>query len=134
VSSSPAPDVAPQDAATRLAVLPFESLSEDAAEAYFARGFVEDLIIELSRFPTLEVLHLDAFAGTDARDTLALHGATLYLRGTVRRGADVLRVTAQLIEVGSARPRWAERFDSPADRVLSVQDEIVARVARTLAI
>ena len=59
-------DVALQVAAARLAVLPFESLSDDAADAYFARGFVEDLIVELSRFPALEVLHPDsAFAAAD---------------------------------------------------------------------
>ena len=128
-------DVALQDAAARIAVLPFENLSDDPAQAYFARGFVEDLITELSRFPTLEVIHPEtSLAGPPGRGGPAAHGASYVLRGTARRSDDVVRVTAQLVEVGSGQQRWAERFDAPAAELLSVQDEIVARVASTLAI
>lgn len=128
-------DVALQDAAARLAVLPFESLSEDAGETYFARGFVEDLIVELSRFPALEILHPDtSLSSAGGGAELAAFGATLLLRGSVRTSNDVVRVTAQLVEVVSGQRFWAERFDAPASEILSLHDEIVARVASTLAI
>ncbi|HEY8517322.1 MAG TPA: hypothetical protein VIS07_17565 [Candidatus Binatia bacterium] len=128
-------DVALQDAAARVAVLPFESLSEDASDAYFARGFVEDLIVELSRFPTLEVLHPDtSFAETGGEADARRDGATLVLRGSVRRGDGKLRVTARLTEAASGRQLWAGRFDAPATDVLALQDEIVGQVASALAI
>lgn len=127
-------DAALQDAAARLAVLPFESLSTEASDAYFVRGFVADLIVELSRFPTLEVLHPDSsLDDAPAFDAAAL-GVTLCLRGSVRRAGDVVRVTAQLADARSGQRLWAERFDAPASELLAVQDDIVARVASTLAI
>lgn len=124
-------DAALQDAAARIAVLPFESLGGNHGDAYFARGFVEDLIVELSRFPALEVVHPDSAIATTPADASV---ATFRLRGSVRRAGDVVRVTAQLVEVASGAQRWAERYDAPAARLSSLQDDIVARVASTLAI
>jgi TolB-like protein len=128
-------EIALRDAAARIAVLPFESLSHDPGEAFFARGFVEDLTVELSRFPVLEVLHPDTSltAEDDAASLLAL-GATLQLRGSMRRTGDLLRVTARLVEASSGRQLWAGRFDAPAADVFALQDEIVAQVASALAI
>ena len=128
-------DIALQDAAARLAVLPFESLSPDAVDASFARGFVEDLIVELARFPTLEILHADSSLAPDTpRATLAAAGVSHYLRGTVRRAPDAVRVTVQLVDAASAQSCWAERFDAPAGDLLALQDEIVTQVASATAI
>ncbi|MEW6269135.1 MAG: hypothetical protein AB1689_07530 [Thermodesulfobacteriota bacterium] len=132
-------EVALQEAAARIAVLPFESLSEDASDAYFARGFVEDLIVELSRFPTLEVLHRDSSLGSPGAEatpdaTLGADGVGLVLRGSVRRSDGMLRVTARLAEAGAGKQLWAGRFDAPATDVLALQDDIVAQVASALAI
>jgi TolB-like protein/tetratricopeptide (TPR) repeat protein len=128
-------DIALQDAAARLAVLPFENLSADAAEALFARGFVEDLIVELARFPTLEVLHPDtSLAADEPPSALDGIGVSHHLRGTVRRTADAVRVTAQLVDASSGQRCWAERFDAPASDLLALQDEIVARLASATAI
>lgn len=124
-------DAALQDAAARIAVLPFESLGDGDGDAYLARGFVEDLIVELSRFPTLEVVHPDSASGIAFGDASL---ATFHLRGSVRRSDDVVRVTAQLVEVATGTQRWAERYDAPAARLSVLQDDIVARVASTLAI
>jgi TolB-like protein len=129
-----AADIALQDAAARLAVLPFESLG-GGDDGYFARGFVEDLIVELARFPTLEVLHPDTSLAADAsRVALAEAGVSHHLRGTVRRSPDALRVTVQLIDARTGQRCWAERFDAPASDVLALQDEIVTRVASATAI
>ena len=128
-------DVALQDAAARLAVLPFESLSVEPADGLFARGFVEDLIVELARFPTLEVLHPDSsLASAEPRAALDGAGVSHHLRGTVRRTADAIRVTAQLVDAATGQSCWAERFDAPARGVLDLQDEIVTRVASATAL
>jgi TolB-like protein/tetratricopeptide (TPR) repeat protein len=121
-------------AATSIAVLPFDNPSGDPEQAYFARGFVEELVTELSRFPTIEVIHpTTSFALGGERLPDDLRVACL-LRGSVRRLGDIVRVGAQLVEAEGGRQIWADRFDAPADRVLAVQDEIVARVASALSI
>lgn len=128
-------DIALQDAAARLAVLPFESLSPDATDGSFARGFVEDLIVELARYPALEILHADSSLAPDTpRATLAAAGVSHYLRGTVRRTPDAVRVTAQLVDAVTGQSCWAERFDAPASDLLALQDEIVTRAASATAI
>ena len=94
-------DVALQEAAARLAVLPFEQLSAQPADPLFARGFVEDLIVELARFPTLEVLHPDtSLAPGEPQAIFDGAGVSHYLRGTVRRAGDAIRVT----DLGRERP------------------------------
>ena len=121
-------------AAASIAVLPFENPSGDPEQAYFARGFVEELITELSRFPTIEVIHSHtsfALAGDGSPDELRV---AWLLRGSVRRLGDIVRVGAQLIEAKGKKQIWADRFDAPADRLLAVGDEIVARVASALSI
>jgi TolB-like protein/tetratricopeptide (TPR) repeat protein len=127
-----------EDSAATIAVLPFENPSGDPDQEYFARGFVEDVVTELSRFPTLEVIHPQtsftlARGGSKARlpDDLRVG---YFLHGSVRRLGDTVRVAAQLVEADSGRQVWADRFDAPADRLLAVQDEIVACVASTLAV
>jgi TolB-like protein len=125
--------------AATIAVLPFDNPARDREQDYFARGFVEDVATELSRFPTLEVIHPQASRTAQANHPGSAGlpgrlGGGYLLRGSVRRRGDVTRVATHLVEASSGRQVWAERFDAPADRLLSVQDEIVARVVSTLAI
>ena len=120
--------------AASIAVLPFENPSGDPAQEYFARGFVEELATELSRFPTIEVIHPNtsfAFATDRLPDDLSI---TYLLRGSIRRLGEIVRVAAQLIEAEGGRQIWADRFDAPAERLLAVQDEIVSRVASALSV
>jgi TolB-like protein/tetratricopeptide (TPR) repeat protein len=122
------------EVAPRLAVLSFENPSGDPEQDYFARGFVEDVVTELSRFPTLEVIHPHtSFALTGSRLPDALPVGYL-LQGSVRRLGDTVRIAVQLVGADSGRQIWADRFDAPAERLFAVQDQIVARVASTLAI
>jgi TolB-like protein len=123
-----------------IAVLPFENLSGQAEQEYFARGFVEDLITDLSRFPALEVIHprtsfaLDpagAKAGVAGRKTPQVG---YWLRGSVRRLDDTLRITAQLVEAESGRQVWGDRYDAPVRQALEIQDEISSNVAGALAV
>src|SRR5262245_15149588 len=110
-----------------IAVLPFDNESQDASQDYFARGFVEDLMIELSRFPTLEIIH------PQSSPPPAVEPAAAYrLRGSVRRIEDVVRIYAQLVDAGG-RQVWSDRFDAAAGRLLEVQNEIITQVASRLA-
>jgi TolB-like protein len=119
------------DAFPAIAVLPFENPSGDPEQGYLARGFVEELVTELARFPTLEVIHHHTSQALGGAAVAEL-GAAYHLRGSVRRLGERLRIHAQLAETESGRQIWAERFDVPADGLLAVQDEIVARVASAL--
>jgi len=121
-----------------IALAPFDNLSGNPREDYLARGFLEDLAAELSRFGTFDVLYprvVEAFlgAGQDGASRGPLAAAHV-LRGSVRRTGDVIRVAVQLVELESGRQLWANRYDATATELLAVQDEIVARVAATLAL
>ncbi len=117
-----------------IAILPFENPSGDPEQEYVARGFVEELVTELARFPALDIIHpRTSFAFAPEQMPAELEVGYL-LRGSVRRLDAIVRVGAQLVEADGGRQLWAERFDAPAAQLLAVQDEIVARVASTLSI
>jgi TolB-like protein/Tfp pilus assembly protein PilF len=114
-----------ENATLSIAVLPFGNESDDPGQDYFARGFLDDLAIELSRFPNLEII----------RPSTADEFKTGYLlRGAVRRLEDTIRVNVYLVEAGSGRQVWADRFDASAESLVAVQNEIVAQVAASLAV
>jgi TolB-like protein len=123
--------------AATIALAPFENLSGDPSQDYFARGFVEDVAIELSRFGTLEVLHprsVAAFLRARVGDTDSGPLADHMLRGSVRQAGEMVRVAVQLVEAANGRQLWADRYDATAKDLLAVQDEIAARIAGALAI
>jgi TolB-like protein/tetratricopeptide (TPR) repeat protein len=123
--------------AATVAIAPFENLSGDPAQDYFARGFVEDVATELSRFGTLEVLHPRAVAAalvTGGGDPERRLAADHLVHGSVRHAGDAVRVTVQLVEASNGRQVWADRYDATARDLLAVQDAIAARIARTLAV
>ena len=127
-----------RSSAVLIALTPFENLSGDPSEEYFARGFVEDLAADLSRFGTFEVLYpraVEVFLRPPADGSAAdgLPDGAHILRGTIRRTGDVTRITTQLVNTGG-RQIWADRYDATADRLLDVQDEIAARIAGALAV
>ena len=137
-----------------IAVLPFENLSDGPEYEGFARGFVLDVATELSRFPALEVVHPQTSFALPRSENLAQHAPSIlrpsplaesspdeaplevayWLRGSVQRSGDTLRVTARLEEAKTGRQVWADRYDAPAEDVLAVQDEIAASVAGALAL
>jgi TolB-like protein len=118
-----------------VAIAPFDNLSGDPAQDYFARGFVEDVATELSRFGTLDVLHPRACAAAlldvdGARTLPAAH----VVHGSVRRTGTSVRVNVQLVEAANGRQLWADRYDATAADLLAVQDAIAASIASTLAV
>jgi TolB-like protein/tetratricopeptide (TPR) repeat protein len=123
---------------TCIAVLPFENLSGDSDHDYFAAEFVEDLITDLSRFHSLQVIssYTSRKMGAGSVDVLAEAKAlavSYLLKGSLRRKADQIRIAPQLIEVDGGGVIWAERYDAPLDTIFDIQDDIVQRVAGALS-
>ncbi len=129
-SASPA---TPQVLAT-VAVLPFNNMSNDPEQEYFADGITEDLITTLSHYPELRVIARNStFAykdkALDVRRIAREIDATHVLEGSVRRAGNKVRVTAQLVEAESGYHIWAERYDGELKDIFDLQDEIVSEVA-----
>jgi adenylate cyclase len=121
-----------------IAVLPFANLGGDLEQEYFADGIVEDIITELSRFSELFVIARNSsfqYKGkaTDVRQVGRELGVRYVLEGSVRRGRDRLRISAQLIDAASGAHRWAEHYDRKLKEVFAVQDEVVGTIAAILA-
>ncbi len=118
-------------------VLPFKNLSGDPQQDYFSDGITEDVIAALTKFPGVLVLgRHTSFAQKDrALDVGALSrelGVRYLLDGDVRRSGDRIRISVELIEAASGRPRWAERYDRQAGDVFAIQDDVTQRVVGTL--
>jgi TolB-like protein len=116
-----------------LAVLPFQNMSSDPEQDYFADGIVEDLITAMSRFHSIQVAGRNsalAFKGKaiDVREVARELQVRYVLEGSVRRAGDNLRITAQLVEGSTGAHLWAEHFDGPIEDVFSMQDRITAGV------
>jgi adenylate cyclase len=132
-----APAAATPAARPSIAVLPFDNLSGDPAQAYFSDGITEDLITELSRFRDLIVLARHSSFALRGQALGAVEigrrlGVRFLLEGSVRRAGERVRVTAQLIDAASGDHLWAERYDRALDDIFAVQDEVVATIAATL--
>lgn len=147
IRARPAPGRAEGEAAgTRaavpmVAVLPFANLSDDPAQGYFARGFAEDLLRELSRFRSLGVIARQSSfaleAGLPPTEVGERLGARYLLSGSVRKPAGLAgtaRIGAELVDAETGRYLWTHRYDVPADALFEAQDEIVRGVVAALAI
>ena len=122
---------------TRIAVLPFDNMSGEAADEYFADGISEDIITELSRFHSLFVIARHSTFVYKGRQVGVAEvgrelGVSYVLEGSVRRSGQRLRITAQLIDVATGNHLWAERYDRALDDVFAVQDEITRRIVAML--
>lgn len=120
-----------------IAVLPFNNMSGDPEQEYFADGIVEDITTALSRFHDLLVVARNSafsYRGTsvDIRQVGKELNVRYVLEGSVRKASNRVRITAQLVEGHSGNHVWAERFDRPLEDVFEVQDEITALVASTV--
>lgn len=112
-----------------IAVLPFDNMSPDPDQEFLADGIVEDVITELSRFRSLMVIARNstfAYKGTsrDVRKIGEELDARYVVEGSVRKGGNRLRVTAQLIEAATGAHVWADRWDRTPDDLFELQDEL----------
>lgn len=116
-----------------IAVLPFDNMSGDPEQEYFADGIVEDVITALSQLDQLFVISRNSsfiYKGqsVDIRDVARELGVRYVLEGSVRRAGNRLRITGQLIEGSNGAHLWADRFDGQMDDIFDLQDQITERV------
>jgi TolB-like protein/Flp pilus assembly protein TadD len=120
-----------------IAVMPFDNMSGNSEQEYFADGISEDLITGLARIRWLFVIARNSsFAykhrSVDVKQVSRELGVRYVLEGSVRRVGKRLRITAQLVDAMSGGHHWAERYDRNLGDVFSVQDEITRSVAAAI--
>jgi TolB-like protein/class 3 adenylate cyclase len=121
-----------------IAVLPFQNLSGDPEQEYFADGTVEDIITALSRFRQLFVIARNSsfvYKGraVDVKQVSRELGVHYVLEGSVRKAGNRIRLTAQLIDGSTGAHLWAERFDGGLEDIFELQDQVTARVVGEIA-
>ena len=132
VPEKPSPQLALPDKPS-IAVLPFQNMSGDPEQEYFADGMVEDIITGLSRIKWLFVIARNSsfvYKGkaVDVRQVGRELGVRYVLEGGVRKAGNRLRITAQLIEAETGAHLWADRYDGALEDVFDLQDQITDKV------
>jgi TolB-like protein len=122
-----------------IAVLPFANLSDEKDSDYFSAGLTEEIINALVHIPGLKVTaRTSAFAfkgqNADIRHIAEALRVVHVLEGSVRRAAQRIRVTAQLIKAADGYHLWSARYDREVSDMFAVQDEIAAAIAAALEI
>jgi len=117
-----------------IAVLPFQNMSGDPEQEYFADGMVEEIITALSRIPWLFVIARNSsftYKGqsVDVKQVGRELGVRYALEGSVRKGGWRVRITAQLIDAVTGTHLWADRFDGSLEDVFDLQDKVASSVA-----
>jgi TolB-like protein/tetratricopeptide (TPR) repeat protein len=121
-----------------IAVLPFQNLSGDPEQEYFADGMVEDIITALSRIPWLFVIARNSsftYRGraVDIKEVGRELGVRYVLEGSVRKAANRVRISGQLIDAATGVHLWAERFEGMIDSVFELQDQMTESVVGAIA-
>jgi adenylate cyclase len=121
-----------------IAVLPFQNMSGDPEQEYFTDGMVEEIITGLSRMHWLFVIARNssfAYKGKspDIRQVGRELGVRYVLEGSVRKAANRLRITGQLIDAATGAHLWADRFDGGIEDVFELQDHVTSRVIGAIA-
>jgi adenylate cyclase len=120
-----------------IAVLPFNNMSSESDDAFFADGISEDIITELSKFRTIFVIARNSsFAFKHESLTVKEVGQKLGVRyvveGSVRRAGNRVRITAQLIDAVDDNHIWAERYDRNLEDIFAVQDEVTLAIVTAI--
>lgn len=121
-----------------IAVLPFENLSGDPEQDYFADGMVEEIITALSRMRWLFVIARNSsftYRGraVDVKQIGRELGVRYILEGSVRKAANRVRISGQLIDTATGANLWADRFDGGLDEVFDLQDQVATSVVGAIA-
>jgi adenylate cyclase len=120
-----------------IAVLPFDNMSGEKEQEYFADGITEDLITELARFQNLVVIARNStftYKGKAPRikDVARDLGVNYVVEGSVRKAGNRVRVTVQLIDSKSEKHVWAERYDRELTDIFEIQDEVTRAIIGAL--
>jgi TolB-like protein len=121
-----------------IAVLPFRNMSDDPEQEYFADGMVEDIITALSRFKALFVVARNSsftYKGraVDVKQVGRELGVRYVLEGSVRRAANRVRITGQLVDTTTGGHLWADRFDGGLGDIFDLQDRVTESVVGAIA-
>ena len=121
-----------------IAVLPFQNLSGDPDQEYFADGLVDDITTELSRFKALFVIARNSsftYKGksVDIKQIGRQLGVRYVLEGSVRKAGMRLRINGQLIDVATGAHLWADRFDGTVEDIFDLQDKVTRQVVGAIA-
>ena len=141
--AEPTPQTAPAPATTEakvpaIAVLPFTNMSGDPEQEYFADGISEDIITNLSLWRTFPVISRNSsftYRGQshNLKQVSQELGARYIVEGSVRKGGNRVRITAQLIDTDEDHHLWSERWDRTLEDIFDVQDEVSEAIARRVA-
>jgi len=120
-----------------IAVLPFQNMSGDPEQEYFADGMVEDIITALSRFKSLFVIARNssfAFKGqaVDIKEVGRRLGVRYVLEGSVRKASGKVRITGQLIDAVTGAHIWVDRFERDLTDIFAIQDEVTIAVVSAI--
>jgi TolB-like protein len=121
-----------------IAVLPFDNMSGDPEQEYFADGMAEDIITALSHMPWFFVIARNTTftykdRAVDVKQVARELGVQYVLEGSVRKGGSRLRITAQLIDAMTGKHVWAERYDREIVDIFAVQDEVTEAIVGAVA-
>jgi adenylate cyclase len=122
-----------------IAVLPFDNLTADPGQEFFADGLVEEILTSLSKVSSMTVIARNstfAYKGksVDVRQVAQELGVRYVVEGSVRQGGNRLRITAQLIDSTDGSHVWAERYDRGVEDIFDIQDEITKEIVTALRI
>ena len=120
-----------------IAVLPFQNMSGDPEQEYFADGITEDILTELSRFRELLVISRNsvfAYKGKaiNAQKVAKELSVQYVVEGSVRKSGSRVRITVQLIDAETDRHLWAERYDRELADIFAIQDEVTSSIVSIL--
>ncbi|UCC57013.1 MAG: tetratricopeptide repeat protein, partial [Gammaproteobacteria bacterium] len=130
---SPGTEITPNS----IAVLPFDNLSGDPSQEYFADGMTDDLITGLAKNPDLFVIARDStffYKGrpTDIQSIAEKLKVRYFLRGSIRRAGEDVHINTQLIDTETGSHLWAERYDGQMDDVFGMQNNVIRNILATL--
>jgi TolB-like protein/Flp pilus assembly protein TadD/rhodanese-related sulfurtransferase len=122
-----------------IAVLPFDNLSADPEQGYFADGMTEDLITDLSKLSGIFVIARNSswtYKGkpTKVQQVAQELGVRYILEGSVQRQGNQVRINAQLIDGMAGQHLWADRYDGTMDDVFGLQDKVIRQIVGALAV
>ena len=139
VASRPATETAAAPNAKSIAVLPFVNMSSDKEQEYFSDGLSEELLNQLAQIPQLRVIARTSsfsFKGkeVDVATIARILNVANVLEGSVRKSANTLRITAQLVRASDSSHLWSKTYDRDLTDVFKVQDEIAGDVVSALKV
>jgi TolB-like protein/class 3 adenylate cyclase len=138
-SSSAQQTTSSPDQQPSIAVLPFQTLSDEATQDYFSDGVTNDIITDLSKFSNLLVIASNSVFTYKGKPIIVKEvgrelGVSYVLEGSIQKSGNRVRINAQLIDAKTDHHLWADRYDFEIDDIFKVQDEITSTVVTSLQV